>query len=59
MAAHFGVSISAVLQWVDGVPPSRMAEVRVITAGAVSLEEMLPKPKPAPGAPATPVAQEA
>lgn len=42
VAAHFGISISAVTQWREnGVPPQHMTTVRELTGGHVSLEEML------------------
>jgi DNA-binding transcriptional regulator YdaS (Cro superfamily) len=43
VAAHFGLSQSAVSQWrTNGVPPGRMKAVRDFTDGAVTLDEMLP-----------------
>lgn len=45
MAAHFGVTVSAVSQWrANGVPIDRMKAVREYTGGAVSLDEMIPDP---------------
>lgn len=45
MAAHFGLTQSAVSQWRgSGVPLARMKPVREFTGGAVSLEEMVPGP---------------
>jgi hypothetical protein len=42
VAAHFGVSISAITQWrTNGVPVDRMLEVRALSGGAVSLDEMV------------------
>lgn len=41
VAAHFKVSISAVTQWRDKVPPDRMLALRQLTGGEVTLEEML------------------
>jgi DNA-binding transcriptional regulator YdaS (Cro superfamily) len=42
VAERFEISKSAVSQWVSrGVPPGRMIEIREITRGEVSLEEML------------------
>jgi hypothetical protein len=39
---HFGVSISAITQWrTNGVPVDRMLEVRALSGGAVSLDEMV------------------
>lgn len=49
LAAHFGLTQSAVSQWrSNGVPPQRMKAVREFTGGAVTLEEMLPDPVAAP-----------
>lgn len=43
LAAHFGLTQSAVSQWrASGVPVGRMRAVRDFTAGAVTLEDMLP-----------------
>lgn len=43
LAAHFNLTQSAVSQWrTNGVPLNRMKAVREFTAGAVSLEEMVP-----------------
>jgi DNA-binding transcriptional regulator YdaS (Cro superfamily) len=43
LAAHFGLTQSAVSQWrANGVPLHRMKAVRDFTAGAVSLDEMVP-----------------
>lgn len=43
LADHFGLTLGAVSQWrSNGVPVSRMKEVRDFTEGAVTLEEMLP-----------------
>lgn len=45
LAAHFGVSPAAVSQWrKNGVPLVHMKAVREFTAGAVTLEEMVPEP---------------
>lgn len=45
MAAHFGVTVSAVSQWrANGVPIDRMKAVRDYTGGTVSLDEMIPEP---------------
>ena len=45
LAWHFGLTQSAVSQWrSNGVPYQRMKAVRDYTAGAVTLEEMLPDP---------------
>ena len=45
MAAHFGVTLSAVSQWrANGVPIDRMKAVRDYTGGTVSLDEMIPEP---------------
>lgn len=42
VAAHFKVTKSAVSQWrTKGIPSDRMMDVRGLTAGRVSLEEML------------------
>lgn len=51
LAGHFGLTQSAVSQWrSNGVPPNRMKAVRDYTAGAVTLDEMLPDPdRPHPG----------
>jgi hypothetical protein len=47
MAAHFNVSISAVTQWrTNGVPVDRMLDVRELTDGAISLDEMVSHIKP-------------
>lgn len=46
MAAHFGVSKSAVSQWKsNGVPRALMKSVRDFTGGAVTLDEMVPEPR--------------
>jgi len=43
LAAHFGLTQSAVSQWrTNGVPPARMKAVRDFTANEVTLDEMLP-----------------
>ena len=43
VADHFGITQGAVSQWrADGVPLARMREVRDLSGGAVSLEDMLP-----------------
>ncbi|WP_034930830.1 YdaS family helix-turn-helix protein [Candidatus Accumulibacter vicinus] len=43
LAAHFGLTQSAVSQWrANGVPPARMKAVREFTGGAVTLDDMLP-----------------
>lgn len=48
MADHFGVNKTAVFGWkVNGVPPDRMKAVREFSAGAITLEEMVPDPTPA------------
>jgi len=44
MAAHFDVTVSAITQWRDQVPPRRMREVRDFTEGAVDFDDMLPGP---------------
>lgn len=45
MAAHFGLTQSAVSQWrTNGIPPSRMKAVRDFTQGEVALDDMLPDP---------------
>lgn len=45
MAAHFGITQSAVTQWrTNGVPVLRMKAVQLYTGGAVTLDEMLPEP---------------
>jgi hypothetical protein len=45
VAAHFNKTPSAVSQWkTKGVPLEHMKEVRDLTCGAVSLEEMVPSP---------------
>ena len=45
LAAHFGVTPSAVSQWrTNGVPPAHMKAVRDFSGGEVTLEEMLPDP---------------
>ena len=45
LAAHFGLTQSAVSQWrTNGVPPQRMKAVRDFTGGAVTLDDMLPEP---------------
>jgi len=45
LAAHFDLTQSAVSQWrTNGVPPARMKAVRDFTAGAVTLDDMLPDP---------------
>lgn len=45
VAAHFGKTPSAISQWkTNGVPLEHMKEVRDLTGGAVSLEEMVPSP---------------
>lgn len=47
LAAHFGLTQSAVSQWrANGVPVGRMRAVRDFTGGEVTLEDMLP-PAPA------------
>lgn len=44
LAAHFGVTRSAVSQWKsNGVPLDYMKAVRDFTAGLVTLEEMVPE----------------
>ncbi len=51
LATHFGLTQSAVSQWrAKGVPPARMKAVRDFSAGAVTLDEMLPG-KPTAAAP--------
>jgi DNA-binding transcriptional regulator YdaS (Cro superfamily) len=48
LAAHFALTPSAVSQWrTNGVPPSRMKAVREFTAGAVTLDDMVPEPQAA------------
>lgn len=42
VAAHFGVTLSAITQWRDQVPPKRMREVRDFTEGEVDFDDMLP-----------------
>lgn len=43
LAAYFGVSPAAVSQWKrNGVPLDNMKAVREFTAGAVTLDEMVP-----------------
>ncbi len=42
VAAHFGVTPSAVSQWRSGVPLHRIKAVRDLTGGAVSIEDMVP-----------------
>ena len=44
VADHFGVSLSAVTQWREGVPRERMRGLFALTEGAVSYEDMLPAP---------------
>ncbi len=45
LAAHFGLTQSAVSQWrTNGVPPARMKAVRDFSGGAVTLDDMLPDP---------------
>lgn len=45
LAAHFGLTQSAVSQWrSNGVPTQRMKAVRAFTGGEVTLDEMLPDP---------------
>lgn len=47
LAAHFGLTQSAVSQWrSNGVPVGRMKAVRDFTGGAVTLDEMLPDMRP-------------
>jgi DNA-binding transcriptional regulator YdaS (Cro superfamily) len=42
LAATFSISQSAVSQWLNnGVPKTRMLAIRDLSAGAVTLEEML------------------
>lgn len=49
VAEHFGVTPSAVSQWLsNGVPSDRMLAVRALTDGDVTLDEML---EPLPVAP--------
>ena len=44
LAAHFGVSASAVSQWkTNGVPLAFMKRVRDYTNGEVTLDEMVPE----------------
>jgi len=44
VAAHFGLTQSAVSQWrTNGVPLNRMKAVRDYSGGEVSLEEMVPE----------------
>lgn len=48
VAAHFNVTISAVSQWREnGVPRKRMHDVRDLSAGAVSVDEMVAHVRPA------------
>lgn len=48
MAAHFRVTVSAISQWrSSGVPVDRMKAVRDYTGNEVTLEEMVPEPRPA------------
>jgi DNA-binding transcriptional regulator YdaS (Cro superfamily) len=43
LAAHFGITASAVSQWkTNGVPPAQMKAVREFTDGAVTLDDMVP-----------------
>lgn len=42
VAEHFGVSLSAVTQWRDGVPRERMRDLHSLTAAEVGYEDMLP-----------------
>ena len=45
LATRFDVSPSSVHQWkTNGVPRDRMLEVREITGGSVTLEEMIARP---------------
>lgn len=47
VAQHFGITLSAVSQWAaNGVPADRLLDVRDITGGAVTVEEMLERTKP-------------
>ena len=47
LAAHFNITPSAVSQWrTNGVPTANMKAVREFTDGAVTLEDMLPDPRP-------------
>lgn len=51
LATRFGISKAAVSQWKsNGVPVGLMKAVRDFTGGAVTLEEMVPEPKPAQAA---------
>jgi DNA-binding transcriptional regulator YdaS (Cro superfamily) len=43
MADYFGITVSAVCQWqVNGVPASKMREVRELTQHEVTFEDMVP-----------------
>jgi len=45
LAERFGVTPSAVSQWLtNGVPLRHMAEIRDLTGGAVSLDELIVRP---------------
>ena len=47
LAEHFNITPSAVSQWRDnGVPVNKMKEIRDLTGGAVTLDDMLPDPAP-------------
>lgn len=49
MAAHFGRTRAAISQWREnGVPVGLMKSVRDFTGGEVTLEEMVPEPRPTP-----------
>ena len=46
VAAHFGVTKSAVSQWRGrGVPVDNMKSLRDFTDGEVTLEELIPEPQ--------------
>lgn len=45
--------MSAVTQWREKVPPDRMLEIRALSEGDVTLEEMLAPAASAPPAPPT------
>jgi DNA-binding transcriptional regulator YdaS (Cro superfamily) len=48
LAEHLGISRAAISQWkTNGVPVDHMKAVREFTAGAVTLDEMVPEPKAA------------
>jgi hypothetical protein len=47
VAEFFGVTLSAVTQWREGVPRERMRGLLEFTGGRVGYEDMLPKRGPA------------